>query len=132
MSLSRGVNEATSEEAESARSEASQLGADVFILATKGASTRADFFEQVKKSLPLDPPLLGSRSWDALADSLWAGIDSLDATVVVIIWTGASDLRRDAPDDFTIAMTVFRDLTESLGKWTETYGEPKEVCVYVS
>src|SRR5207237_6274213 len=93
--------------------------------------TRADFFEQVRGDLPLDPPLIGSQSWDALADSLWGGIDSADASVVAIIWKGASDLRRNAPEDFAIAMSVFRDLASSLAKWEDTDGEPKKVCVYV-
>jgi len=132
MALIPGVHEVTSEEAASAVQEASSTGAMVFALSSEGASTRADFFDAVRASLPLDPPLIGSRTkWEALSDSLWGGIDELDSSVVVIIWTGASDLHRNAPDDFATAMAVLRDLTSSLGKWEDTAGEPKQVCVYV-
>jgi hypothetical protein len=127
-----GVHEVTPDVAASAVREASALGARVFVLSSEGASTRADFFDAVRASLPLDPPLFGSRSWDALEDSVWGGIDAFDESVIVITWTGASDLRRNAPDDFAIAMGVFRQLTSSLGSPEYTCGKPKQVCVYVS
>jgi Barstar (barnase inhibitor) len=129
--LTSGVHEVTLEAADSAAQEAARIGAAVFVLSTEGASTRAEFFDAVRTNLPLDPPLIGSRSWDALSDSLWGGIDSVDASAVVIIWKGASDLRRNASDEFEIAMAVLRDLTSSLGNWEDTDGEPKRVCVYV-
>jgi hypothetical protein len=75
---------------------------------------------------------MSSRSWDALSDSLWEGIYRLDAPVVAILWTGASDLRRNAPDDFAIAIAVLRDVASSLGNENDTNGEPRQVCIYVS
>jgi Barstar (barnase inhibitor) len=132
MTLLPGINEVTPEEADAAKDEAIRTGASVFVISTAGAANRADVFDRVRASLPLDPPLVGSKSWDALADSLWGGVDSLDASVVVIIWSGASDLRRNAPEDFMIATTIFRDVASSLGKWVDTDGEPKQVCVYLS
>lgn len=132
MTLLPGINEVTPEAADSAKEEAIRTGASVFVVSTGGAATRADFFDRVRASLPLDPPLVGSKRWDALADSLWGGVDSVDASVVVIIWTGASDFRRNAPEDFIIATTIFRDVASSLGKWVDTDGEPKRLCVYVS
>jgi hypothetical protein len=132
MAFIPGVHEVSPEEAASASLAASSAGARVFAFSTEGASSRADFFSAVRANLPLDPPLIGSRSWDALSDSLWGGIDGLDASIVVITWAGASDLHQNAPEDFAIAMAVLRDLTSSLGKWEDTDGEPKQVCVYVS
>lgn len=132
VALVPGVHEVTSEQAASAVVEASKVGARVFALSTERASSGADFFNAVRASLPLDPPLMGLRSWDALSDSLWGGIDRIDASIVVITWTGASDLRLNAPDDFAIAMNVLGDLASSLGRWDDTDGEPKQVCVYVS
>jgi hypothetical protein len=36
-----------------------------------GIADRAGFFTAIKSVMPLDPPLMGGRSWDALSDSLW-------------------------------------------------------------
>jgi hypothetical protein len=132
MALNPGVHEVNTAELESAVVEASTTGAPVFALSTGGSSTRADFFDAVRASLPLDPPLIGSKSWDALSDSIWGGIDGIDAPVLLITWTGAADLRRTAPEEFAVAMSVLRNLSASLGKWEDTDGEPKQVCVYVS
>jgi hypothetical protein len=44
------------------------------------------FFEAMKALLPLDPPLVGNRSWDALSDSLWSGLDQLAADNIAIVW----------------------------------------------
>jgi hypothetical protein len=127
-----GVHEVTSEELAAASAGAASTGATVLSLSSEGASTRADFFDAVRESLPLNPPLMSSRSWDALSDSLWEGIYRLDAPVVAILWTGASDLRRNAPDDFAIAIAVLRDMASSLGNENDTNGEPRQVCIYVS
>ncbi len=125
MTLVRGVHEVSAAEIESAVQVALTMRAATFSLSTKGASTRADFFDAVRASLPLDPPLVGSKSWDALSDSLWGGIDGVDTSIVLITWTGAADLQRASPDDFDTAMAVLRDLTSSLGNWEDTAGEPK-------
>lgn len=103
----------------------------MFSLSTWGAATRADFFDAVRASLPLDPPQIG-KSWDALSDSMWEGIYEVDASIVLITWTGAADLQRASPEDYDIAMDVFRDLVSTLGNGEYTAGKPKQVCVYVA
>jgi hypothetical protein len=132
VALRSGVHEVSAGVADAAAQEASRTGAQLFCVSRQETPSRAAFFDAVRAGLPLDPPLVGSKSWDALSDSLWGGLDALEASVVVITWTGASDLRRDAPEEFGIAMRVLRDLVTSLGSWEDTNGEPKQVCIYVA
>jgi hypothetical protein len=68
------------------REAALSCGAAVFDLATARGSTRQAFFDAVRAALPLDPPLVRSQSWDALSDSVWGGLDSLDTRTIVITW----------------------------------------------
>ncbi len=103
----------------------------MFSLSTRGAATRADFFDVVRASLPLDPPQIG-KSWDALLDSVWGGMYEVGASIVLITWTGAADLQRASPEDYAIAMEVFRDLVSTLGNEKYTVGKPKQVCVYIA
>ena len=39
-----------------------------------GIKDRRTFFDGVRQVLPLDPPVVGHHSWDALSDSLWSGL----------------------------------------------------------
>lgn len=132
MALVRGVHEVSAAELASAVHVGSTMGAAIFSLSTHGAATLADFFDAVRANLPLDPPVVGSTSWDALSDSLWEGIHEVGAAIVLITWTGAADLQRASPKDYETAMSVFRDLISTLGNETYTAGEPQEVCVYVA
>lgn len=36
--------------------------------------SKDDFFEAVRAVLPLDPPLVLNKVWDALSDSIWEGL----------------------------------------------------------
>lgn len=132
MALVPGVHAVSVADIEAAVRVASTMGAAIFAFSTQGASTRADFFDAVRASLPLDPPLVGSRSWDALSDSLWGGIEALDASIVLITWTGAADLQKATPYDYDTAISVLWDLTSSLGHQEEAASEPKLVSVYVT
>lgn len=131
MALVPGVHEVSAAEIASAVHVAPTMGVAMFSLSTWGAATRADFFDAVRASLPLDPPQIG-KSWDALSDSMWEGIYEVDASIVLITWTGAADLQRASPEDYDIAMDVFRDLVSTLGNGEYTAGKPKQVCVYVA
>jgi Barstar (barnase inhibitor) len=86
VTLIPGVHEVSAEDVHAAAVEGSNSGATVFVLSSEGASSRADFFDAVRTGLRLDPPLIGSKSWDAFSDSLWSGIDGVDSSVVVITW----------------------------------------------
>lgn len=132
MALVPGVHEGAAADLASAVRVASIVGAAIFSLSTTGASTRADFFDAVRASLPLDPPLVGSRSWDALLDSLRGGIEEVGAALIVITWTGAADLRSAHPADYDMAIEVLRAVTSDVGNEKYSVGKPKQVCVYIA
>jgi hypothetical protein len=132
MTLHQGVTMIDPAEDERVVSKANAEAAQLLILTTAGADSQAAFFDAVRRELPLDPPLVGSRSWDALSDSLWGGLDLLEAGVVVILWRGAADFQRAAPTEFGMAVTVLQDVTESLASVESTDGRPKKVCIYAA
>lgn len=132
MALVPGVHEGAAADLASAVRAAATVGAAIFSLATTGAATKVDFFDAVRASLPLDPPIVSSRSWDALLDSLRGGIEEIGAALIVITWTGAADLRSASPADYDIAIEVLRAVTSDVGNEKYTVGKPKQVCVYVA
>jgi hypothetical protein len=81
--------------------------------------------------LPLDPPLGGAESWNALADSLFGGLCVLPEQCIAIVWPNAYMMAKTAPPEFDIAMSVFVDLAHGLGNPRFTRGEPKNVVVVV-
>lgn len=119
-------------EVESLRAAALSAGATVFELRTPGVASREAFFDAVRETLPLDPPLLGSSSWDALSDSLWEGLYSLDTRNIVIIWRDASAFRAKAPEEFKIASSVLGDVSEAIASPDATCGEPKQLSVLLA
>ena len=96
----------------------------------RGLANRESFFQGVRAGLPLDPPIVGSRSWDALSDSLWGGIDALESERVVIIWPDSAAMSA-APEDLEGALKVLADVAASLADPSATDGRPKEVSIYV-
>jgi hypothetical protein len=109
--------------------QAKEEGRATYVLPGTEIRSSQSFFEAIRAALPLDPPIVGSRSWDALSDSLWGGLDSLDATRVLILWPNSSAMRRSAPDDYELAASVLADVATSLGDPNATDGNPKEVSV---
>ena len=102
-----------------------------FVLDGAKMGHRRAVFATIRQVLPLDPPIESDRSWDALADSLWGGIDALEAKRVAIIWKNCEAMARRAPEDFEIVLGILRDLSDSLGDPEPTGGRPKEVCIIV-
>ncbi|KUH40741.1 MULTISPECIES: barstar family protein [Streptomyces] len=90
------------------------------------------FFDAVRHTLPLDPPVVGSGSWDALSDSLWEGIHTLHRRRVALLWRDATAFRDGSPEDFRIAVAVLADVVETLADPTATVGRPTDVCVYIA
>jgi hypothetical protein len=103
----------------------------VFILDTSDQSGREAFFDAVRSVMPLDPPLLSSRSWDALSDSAWEGIRRLDSANVAIVWTGATTYRKTAGAEYDKAIAILRDLADSLADSKLTGRRPKILSVFV-
>ena len=106
-------------------------GNRVFLL-PRGIKDKRAFFEGIRKSLPLDPPVVGDHSWDALSDSLWTGLDGVDANAIAIIWPGSVEMAKSQPKDFEIAKSILSDLTGSLADTEVTVGNVKHVVVVLA
>jgi hypothetical protein len=111
--------------------ELTDRGDRVFLLPF-GIKDKRAFFEGVRKSLPLDPPIVSDRSWDALSDSLCGGLDSVDASGIAIIWPGSAEMAEAQPEDFEIAKSILSDLTESLADAVATVGNVKQIVVVLA
>ncbi len=132
MVISRGVRVVSAEDIPLICEQAAREGVPVFTLSTAGRTDKDSFFEAVRRTLPLDPPLRsGSQVWDALSDSLWGGLDDLEASRVVIVWPDAR-LRRSTRGDAGIALDILRDVAETLADVRYTAGRPTQVAVYVA
>lgn len=113
------------------RRHAEQAGFLVFVLPSGGIKDRAGFFEAVRSTFPLDPPLLGSISWEALGDSLWEGLLNCSSRRIAVIWQGAKLMQMAAPHDFAIAISVLADVARLLADPRATVGVTKEVAILV-
>jgi hypothetical protein len=92
-------------------------------------ASKDEFFEGIRQSLPLDPPLQSNRSWDALSDSLWSGLDNLKERKIVIVWPDASRMKALAPEAFSIATSILMDLITTLADEKTTLGNTKNLRV---
>ncbi|MFJ2186326.1 barstar family protein [Streptomyces anulatus] len=101
-------------------------------MSTEGRVGKQAFFASVRRSLPLDPPLEGSRSWDALSDSLWEGLHTMQVPHLILVWIDAGTAEPQDEQDFQLALWVLRDLTGSLSDADATNGEPTQLSVYVA
>jgi hypothetical protein len=94
-----------------------------------GIATKEEFFGRVGDVLPLDPVLQGNHSWDALEDSLWAGLDALQELKIIIVWPNSARMKMSAPEDFSIACDIFSGLSASLADKDVTAGEVRKLLV---
>ena len=91
--------------------------------------SKDEFFEAVRSTFPLNPKLHSNRSWDALADSLWSGLDGLSEKNIVITWSDTFLMEVGAPEDFAIALNILMELPSSLSSAEATAGKTKQVLV---
>jgi hypothetical protein len=131
MELRQGVTIISGNQAADVREEAVDRDVLIYIISTGGQTGREAFFDAVRHALPLDPPVLSYHSWDALSDSLWQGLYSLNVTRVVILWPDASSLKDTSPSDFGLALSVLTDVANGLADPVATVGRPLDVCTYV-
>jgi hypothetical protein len=131
MEFKVGLSRIENLDVSSTRTEAERAGLATFVLPSNGIVDRASFFDAVRGTLPLDPPLLGSRSWDALSDSLWEGLRTHMAPRIAIVWPNTAAMAAGAGSDFEIALQVLADVANSLGDSGLTCGSSKEVVVLV-
>ncbi|WP_030544111.1 barstar family protein [Streptomyces albus] len=131
MKLTAGVTVIRPEEAHEVVRAAAAEDCLLFRLSTEGRAGRGAFFDAARRTLPLDPPVVGSRSWDALADSLWEGVHALERGRVVVLWPDAASFAEASPEDFRTAVDVLSDVAESLSDERAAVGRPTEFCVYI-
>lgn len=101
----------------------------VYEMDGKCIQNKFDFFSQVRKLLPLDPPLSGNEKWDALEDSLWGGLYETSASYILIVWRSAFFMERLAAQDFRIAVDILSDLAKSISDKNIANPKQKEVAI---
>ncbi|MFI5525200.1 barstar family protein [Streptomyces platensis] len=132
MVIDRGLHEVPGADIPGIVEEAARQGVPVFTLSTGGRTDEEAFFEAVRETLPLDPPLgTFRRVWDALSDSVWGGLHALETPRVVIVWPDARPVA-DAHGDFWIALDILRDLVATLAEARYNGGRPTQVSVCVA
>jgi hypothetical protein len=131
MKPKRGLYRAPIPDIDATHDELQALGWRVFVL-PKGITDRRSFFEAVRSSLPLDPPVLGDQKWDALSDSLWSGLDRLETDRIALIWPASTTMAEAAPDEFEIARVILENIAGSLGDPEDTAGKPKQFMALLS
>lgn len=131
MDINPGINRFEAPDLEAARCQVAQEGYTSFVLPDTGVFDRASFFDAVRVTFPLDPPLLGSRSWDALSDSLWEGLYRHPARRIAIIWPSTHQMAKGAPLEFNAALNVLEDVAHSLADPQATRDHSKEVAILV-
>jgi hypothetical protein len=119
-------------EVDAAADEARREGVPLFVLSTGDGADREAFFDAVRRTLPLDPPLPSARSWDALEDSVWQGIYDVASGRAVIVWRDAPEFAAKDRVDFEEALSVFKSIAQTLSEPRYTDGRPKTLCVYVA
>jgi hypothetical protein len=132
MKLAPGLHRTTPLEMVAARREMERAGYTTFVLPAEGVIDRASFFDAVRATLPLDPPLVGTRSWDALSDALWEGLHSHKARRIAIVWPGTRAMDSSARSELETALSVLADVASALSDARATLDRPKEVVVLVA
>lgn len=131
MEFKPGLKRTGAVDAEATQRQAEQAGYTTFVLPKNGIVDRASFFEAVRTTLPLVPPLIGSHSWDALSDSLWEGLYRHSDRRIAILWLGTRGMEIEAPADFEIALNILADIANSLLDPRATRENPKEIAFLV-
>ncbi len=99
------------------------------MISTSRYEGRGAFFAAARAGLPLDPPLMSSRSWDALSDSLGGGLIELGSARVVIHWPDADEFAARCPAEFKIARSILDDVASLMADPTMTGGAACDVRV---
>ena len=131
MEPKRGLHHMPEADVEATRRRLEASGWRVFVLPERMTDRRA-FFDGVRSTIPLDPPVLSDEKWDALSDSLWSGLDGLDADRVAVIWPGSMTMAELAPQDFQVAQEILADIAGSLADSETTGAEPTQVIVVLT
>jgi hypothetical protein len=131
VELKRGIVRTGALDVPTVRRAAEEAGYTTFVLPADGIRDRASFFDAVRNTLPLDPPVVSAHAWDALSDSLWEGLYQLPNKPVAILWPNARAMASASPSDFDIACQMLTYIVAELADTRLTAGQPKVVAVVV-
>lgn len=129
--LKSGLQFVSSVDVELIRRAADEAGFTTFVLPGTSIYDHTSFFDAVRATLPLDPSLVGSHSWDALSDSLWEGLHCHADRQIAILWPGAATLAVANPSTFEMAVEVLANVAQLLADPAATCDHPKEVAIIV-
>ncbi|MAT38747.1 MAG: hypothetical protein CL946_04005 [Ectothiorhodospiraceae bacterium] len=90
-----------------------------------------DFLQQARLKYPLDPPISGNVHWDAFADSIWGGLDACCSPKIVLVVRDASDLRRNNPSEFALAIDSMLEAMEGVEAEKHEAGEEEASMLLV-
>lgn len=79
------------------------------------------FFKYISNYLPLDPPISGQIHFDALEDSLFDGLVSLNSSNIVIIWENADTMFNNDINSMIKVIVMFNDVMRSLYKYEKVH-----------
>ncbi len=85
-----------------------------FVIEGANIVDQCSFIDAMKATFPMDPPLVGNDHWDAFSDSLFGGLDELDAKQVVLVWMNSELMEQKANGDYQIALECLGDVCEIL------------------
>ncbi|MFE9570297.1 barstar family protein [Streptomyces sp. NPDC006692] len=130
MHFQAGVKEVSHSELPDILGEAARQGIPTLFLDVEGEVDRVSFLRAARTSLPLDPPMQSSRSWDAFSDSLWEGIRLLNGEQLLIVWR---NVHLDAGnEDLQTALAILADTAQSLTDPVTTSRRAKRVSIYLT
>ncbi|MET9630548.1 hypothetical protein ABZX92_24060 [Lentzea sp. NPDC006480] len=108
------------ENLDAVRAEAVRCHYPLYELSMNGTPDRESFFTAVRSTLPQDPVLVSSRSWDALVDSVRNGIGDARGNRHVVVWP---DLREF---EDPLGVSVLEQVIWHL----ETWRPANYLCIY--
>jgi hypothetical protein len=111
---------------------AEECGRDdwLVIFLPEGVASMDQFFDAIRSTCPLDPPLCSNRRWDALADSMWSGLNELEQEKIAIFWPNSDCLKAAEPEAFAIATDILTDLCTSLADPNVKASSTKTLLVF--
>ncbi|MCV9878106.1 barstar family protein [Brenneria izbisi] len=68
-----------------------------------------DVFDEIKKSLPLDPPLYSRCNFDAFSDSIFGGLDLLESDKACVFLVDLNKALRNDSKSYHILLDVLSD-----------------------
>lgn len=102
----------SAEELHEVASQLRRQGKPIVVLDGEQVSDRASFVEVLRRAVPLDPPLATGRSLDAIADSLFGGLASVQPAA--LLWDKAWLLGEADADELDRLLDVLADVKEQL------------------